>query len=409
MIEQYKLGNGLRIVTEKMDHVKSVTIGVWVKSGVVNENRDQNGIAHFVEHMLFKGTHNRSARQIAEEIDRVGGQINAYTSREYTCYYIKILDEHVLLAIDILMDMLFFSVFDESEIEKEKMVIFEEINMYEDSPEDLTHDLLVETMLSNHTLGLPILGTIESVDSLNSQKLKSYMSRVYHPSRMVISIAGNFDNQMVLKNIEDHLGRWNTAIDTITEPNDLKTLTFGNWTRYKEIEQSHICIGVRGVSLGSDDLYDLLLVNNTFGASMSSRLFQSIREEKGLTYDIYSYLQNYSDVGLINIYFSVNPEQISIVKSHVLKEINKLRKRGLTHNEFIDAKAQLKGSCIIGMESTSSRMAMLGKSELMLNEIETQEDVLNKINSISYCGIHEAIERYFNYNEMASVIVGKDM
>ncbi|SFH49303.1 Predicted Zn-dependent peptidase [Tindallia magadiensis] len=409
MIEKYKLDNGLRVVTEKIDHVKSVTIGIWVKSGVVNENHNQNGIAHFVEHMLFKGTHHRSARQIAEEIDRVGGQINAYTSREHTCYYIKILDEHVLLAIDILKDMLFFSEFDESEIEKEKTVIFEEINMYEDSPEDLTHDTLVENMLSKHTLGLPILGTIESVDSLNSQKLKRYMSQIYHPRRMVISIAGNFDNQKILKNIENQFGGWNPILDPIKESDDLKSLTFGDWSRHKEIEQSHICIGFQGASLGSDDMYDLLLINNIFGASMSSRLFQSIREEKGLTYNIYSYLQNYSDVGLINIYFNVNPEQISIVRSYIIEEVDKLRKKGLTYNEFMDAKAQLKGSYILELESTSNRMAILGESELIFNEIETQDTILNKINNINYYKVHETIEQYFHCNEMSSVTVGRNV
>ena len=408
MIEKHELKNGLRIVTEKIPHVKSVAVGIWVKSGVTHESTDQNGISHFIEHMLFKGTKKRSARQLAEDVDQVGGHINAYTSREYTCYYIKVLDEHIRLAIDILTDMFFDSVFDPEEIQKEKSVVLEEISMYEDSPEDLAHDILIESMLSGSALGLPILGTVQTVEAMDAGQIKQYIQEVYRPDNTVISIAGNMDESEIINIIGEHYEDWSTPPEHRKDPDNNAVLIHDHWHRYKDIEQVHLNIGYQGATLGSKEMYDLLLINNILGGSMSSRLFQTIREDKGLAYSIYSYLQNYSHIGLLSIYCSMNPDQLNTTSQLIDEEMDRMRKSGLTQEEFSKAKNQLKGSFILGMESTSGRMATMGKSELMLNRIDTQDTILNKINNISYERVMESIQQFFHPEQKASVIVGKN-
>ncbi|RQD67180.1 MAG: insulinase family protein [Tindallia sp. MSAO_Bac2] len=408
MVEKHELKNGLRIVTEKIPHVKSVAVGIWVKSGVIHETKEQNGISHFIEHMLFKGTEKRSARQLAEDVDLVGGHINAYTSREYTCYYIKVLDEHIELAIDILTDMFFHSEFDPEEIEKEKSVIMEEISMYDDSPEDLAHDILIESMLSGSALGYPILGTMESVTAMSQHKLKKYMNEVYRPDNTVISLAGNFNEKETIELLKSRFEDWKTVSDHQENCSQIIKLRYDDWYRYKDIEQIHLNLGYQGAPLGTEDMYDLLLVNNILGGSMSSRLFQTIREDKGLAYSIYSYMQNYSKVGMLSIYCSLNPDQLDAAYHLINLEMTKLRNYGLTSDEFIKAKNQLKGSFILGMESTSGRMATMGKSLLMLDRIDTQDTILSKINSISYDRIMETIHNYFHNEKKSSVVVGKN-
>lgn len=408
MIEKHELKNGLRIVTENIPHVKSIAVGIWVKSGVTHELMEQNGISHFIEHMLFKGTKNRTARQLAEDVDKVGGHINAYTSREYTCYYIKVLDEHIMLAIDILKDMFFNSTFDPEEVQKEKSVIIEEISMYEDSPEDLAHDILTESMLSASALGLPILGTIKTVESIDANQIQEYMKNVYRPDNVVISIAGNIDESEILKVLREGFGEWTVLAPKHRELDNKGPLIYDHWSRNKDIEQIHLNIGYQGAALGTPEMYDLLLINNILGGSMSSRLFQTIREDKGLAYNIYSSIQNYSDIGILSIYCSMNPSQLNSTSQLIDEEILQIKKSGLTNDEFYKAKNQLKGSFILGMESTSGRMATMGKSELMLNSIYSQEDILAKINEISYDRVMASIDNYFHSDQKASVIVGKN-
>jgi len=283
MHRKFKLKNGIRVVCERIPYVRSVSTGIWVRTGSRNENTDNNGISHFVEHMLFKGTRNRTAAQIAECIDNIGGQINAFTGKECTCFYTRTLDEHIETALDVLSDMFFNSLFDNKDIALEKKVILEEINMYEDSPEDLVHDMLSETVWLGTSIGQPILGTKSSLGNINRSMILDYMNERYTQSNTVIAIAGNYDEERLETLLEKYFGN--------REPRDVKgqepqKAEFMPAIRVKEkdTEQVHVCIGFEGIRTGDDDIYPLLAISNLLGGGMSSRLYQKIREEKGLVY-----------------------------------------------------------------------------------------------------------------------------
>jgi len=405
MLKKFVLDNGVRIVCEQIPYVKSVSIGVWVKTGSRNENKKNNGISHFIEHMMFKGTENRSAADIAESIDNTGGQINAFTGKECTCYYVKILDEHIDLAVDVLSDMLFNSVFAKKDIAIEKKVIKEEIGTYEDAPEELVHDILSEVAWEGSSIGYPILGTKQSLRFINQQSIKDYMRERYTPLNTVISVAGNF-NETVLRNLlEKYFGNWP---DYTEGSNDTFNAEFrpGIKIKEKDTEQIHICIGFEGLETGNDKIYPLLAVNNILGGGMSSKLFQKIREKKGLVYSIYSYPTSYINAGLFTIYAGMKPDNLYEVTSLILDEIRLLKKKGFTLQELEKSKEQLKGNYILGLESTSSRMNAIGKSELLLGYINTQEEILQKIDNINMDSVTEVIDRIFDLDRKAVSIVG---
>jgi len=399
------LDNGLRIISESIPYVRSVSIGIWVGTGCRKEDKSNNGISHFIEHMLFKGTENRSAKDIAEAIDSIGGQINAFTGKEYTCYYTKTLDEHMDIAIDILSDMFFHSKFTENDIHTERKVIFEEINMYEDSPEDLVHDVLLETVWAGDPLGYPILGTVESLKAIDRNSILSYMEEYYIPSNTVIAVAGNFDYDKMIGLITDKFQAW-----------DGKDSKFAHYSKPcfysrtaikpKDTEQTHICIGFEGIEQGDENIYELLVINNIFGGGMSSRLFQKIREERGLAYSIYSYPSAYSKAGLFTIYSGMNPSQMSEVIKMVLEEVDILVSHKLNEEEVEKSKEQLKGNYILGLESISSRMNSIGKSELLMRKVKTPEEVLDRINQITVESVNDIIDKVFNLNKMSMAAVG---
>lgn len=407
MADKRVLSNDLRIVTEYIPTVKSVAVGVWIKTGVITENSSNNGISHFIEHMLFKGTDNRSAKEIAETVDGVGGHINAFTSREYTCYYMKVLDENLELAIELLADMLFNSSFDPEEIEKEKSVIAEEINMYEDSPEDLSHDLLIESMFKDQPLGYSILGHKEVVETFTQQHLIEYVKNQYRPNNTVIAVAGNFEDNQLHQLVQAYFGHWKMHDMHMDQIGPSSSLKFGRISRQKDIEQVHLNIGYQGAVLGSTEMYDLLILNNIIGGSMSSRLFQKIREDRGLVYSIYSSMNNYTDNGVYSIYCSMNPGQLNLVQELIDEEMDQLTSNGLTDDEFEKAKRQLKGSYLLGMESTSSRMASMGKSELLLHKMDTPDDILKKINGLEKDNAELIMRRFLNSKERTIVQVGR--
>jgi predicted Zn-dependent peptidase len=407
MANKNVLPNGLRVVTEKISTVKSVAVGVWIRTGVVTEGELNNGISHFIEHMLFKGTRNRSARSIAETVDGVGGHINAFTSREYTCYYMKVLDENLDLAVELLSDMIFNSLFDENEIEKEKSVIAEEISMYEDSPEDLAHDLLIENMFKGQSLGYSILGQNHTIEKLNRERLQEYMHQQYNPKNSVLAVAGNYDEDRLSELIQQHFGNWqeDTAVDIALQ--ERPTFRFGQISRQKDIEQIHLNIGYQGAALGSDEMYDLLVINNIIGGSMSSRLFQKIREDRGLVYSIYSSMNNYTQSGIFSVYCSMNPGQLTVVQELIDEELHDLTLHGFTSDEFEKARRQLKGSYLLGMESTSGRMASMGKSELLLHQIDTPDDILKKINGLEQSNAEAVMRQYLNPKKKTVILVGR--
>ncbi len=405
MYKKVILDNGIRVVYERIPFVRSISIGIWVGTGSRNENSTNNGISHFIEHMLFKGTNKRSAKEIAACIDNLGGQINAFTGKECTCFYTKTLDEHMDIAVDVLADMLFNSKFDKKDIDTEKRVILEEISMYEDSPEDLVHDLLSEAVWNGDPLGYPILGTKECLEDITRDRIIEYMEQMYTPQNIIISAAGNFDENHLIDTLTRYFGGWNRKGTVVTDYNAVNFIP-GKVVKEKDIEQVHLCLGFEGMEHGDKDLYSLLAVNNILGGGMSSRLFQKIREETGLVYSIYSYPSSYKRAGLFTIYAGMNPNHLDIVLELILDEIDILLKKGIDHDELAKSKEQLKGSYMLGLESTSSRMNSIGKSELLLGYIHTPEEILQKIEDVNMESVHNTINRIFDSKRMSMSLVG---
>ncbi len=405
MFKKILLDNGLRLVYEKIPYVRSVSVGIWVGCGSRNETSANNGISHFIEHMLFKGTEKRSAKDIAECIDAIGGQINAFTGKECTCYYTKTLDTHLDIALDVLSDMFFNSEFAGGDIKVEKRVVIEEIGMYEDTPEELVHDIFSEMVWSGNPLGYPILGTPKCINRFNKKMIKQYMEENYTPFNTVISVAGNFDEEGLIEEIRKYFGNWKCSKDFALNYSTVEYKK-DRVVREKDTEQVHLCMGFNGVEHGDDRIYSLLALNNIFGGGMSSRLFQNIREEKGLVYSIYSYPSTYKNAGLFMIYAGMNPEYLQNVIDLTKSEIDLMVRKGITGDELAKSKEQLKGNFLLGLESTNSRMNSIGKAELMLGKINTTEEILQKMDNISLENIHEVIELIFKYDYMSISAVG---
>lgn len=405
MIVQKKFNNGIELITEKIPYSRSLAFGIWVKAGSIYENAKNNGISHFIEHMFFKGTKKRSAKDIAKEIDNIGGQMNAFTGKESTCYYVRVLDTHIDKAADVLMDMLFHSVFNEGEIEKEKTVVCEEVNMYEDSPEDTAHDMLSNMIFDGHPLGRPIIGNHTTISNYSRDSIMDYMSKNYALDQIVISVAGNFEEtdliQMLEEKMEDPLGKREETIPQIPvyQPNFR--------VKNKDIEQAHICIGTKGVPLDDKNYYPLSILSNIMGGSMSSRLFQKIREEKGLAYSVYSYATSYVQDGVFAVYAGVNPSQLEETAKLMLEEINLLRKDGVSNEELSMAKEQLKGSYILNLDSVSGRMASIGKSQLLLGKVYSPDEVIQNINNVTMDDINEIIQHVTDINEYSAAVVNR--
>ncbi|MGL4523131.1 MAG: M16 family metallopeptidase [Bacilli bacterium] len=401
MINKITCKNGVRIVTENIPSVRSVAVGIWINAGSRNEPVAINGISHFLEHMFFKGTHTRSAKEIAESFDRIGGQVNAFTAKEYTCYYAKVLDNHAPFALEVLADMFFNSVFDTEELEKERNVINEEINMYEDEPDDLVHDLLSVAAYGDHALSRPILGTKASIANFTTQTFHDYMSDYYSPDRVVISVAGNFDPSLV-ETISNLFGTYNS--NGSASKTEQPTYVAGSEYRHKVTEQSHVAIGYPGVKVGSEQSFAVSVMNNIFGGSMSSRLFQDVREQKGLAYSVYSYHNVHQDCGLFTIYAGTSPQQLPVLLETVSESIATFRKDGISETELNNTKEQLKGNIMLGLESTNSRMSRNGKNELILGYHRTLDELLTKIDAVSLANVNDVIEQTFSADSTYALI-----
>lgn len=387
MIKKH-LSNGVRVVLEKIDSCRSVSFGIWVKTGSRNESPEQNGISHFIEHMLFKGTERYSTKEIAEVFDGIGGNVNAFTTKEYTCYYAKVLDEHLPIAVDVLAEMYFKSVLDEVELAKERNVILEEISMYEDTPDDLVHDLLAKASYGTHPLGYPILGTEANLERMTSQTLREHMHQHYTVENTVISVAGNIDDSLI-DLLEKHFGGLHSQHreNSIVPPKFLADSIFHE----KSTEQNHICLSLPGLPLKDSRYYAMILLNNTIGGGMSSRLFQEIREKRGLAYSVYSYHSAHMDSGLFTIYMGTAPKQTEEVLKVTMELMEELVSQGITEKELKKGKEQLKGSLILSLESTSSRMNRLAKNEMMLGMHYTIDETIERIENISLEQIREVI------------------
>jgi predicted Zn-dependent peptidase len=402
---KYQLQNGLRIVLEKIPTCRSVSFGIWVKTGSRNESEENNGISHLIEHMLFKGTDKYTAKEIAECFDGIGGNVNAFTSKEYTCYYAKVLDQHLPIAVDVLADMFFHSKFDSDELSKEKNVILEEISMYEDTPDDLVHDLISRAAYGDHPLAYSILGTENNLSRMQPEHLREYMDGHYFIENTVISLAGNIDDN-VSELIEKYFGRFSTH-GRHTSPT-APEFTANSIFHKKKTEQNHICISLPGCSLKDPRMYSMILLNNALGGGMSSRLFQEIREKRGLAYSVYSYHAAHMDSGLFTIYTGTAPKQTEEVLKVTMQELSDVIQNGLTEAELTKGKEQLKGSLILSLESTSSRMNRLGKNELMLGYHYSLDEIIEKIEAVNMQDVRQLTQDLFSQSFAISMVGQSD-
>ena len=398
------LPNGVRIITEEIEHVRSAAFGIWVGAGSRDEREGYEGISHFIEHMYFKGTEHRSARALAESLEAVGGQLNAFTTKEYTCYYAKILDEDLDLAIDVLSDMFFCSLFDEKEIEKEKNVVIEEIKMYEDSPDELIHDIFSEYVWNDHPLGKPILGTEQSIKSLSRDKIMTFLSEHYAPDNVVIAVAGKIKHEDIVAKLSTQFGTFKRGGRRVLEetPNGQKVERY----QKKETEQMHILLGVPGLGQDDDDIYAMHIFNNILGGGLSSRLFQEIREQRGLAYSVYSYHSTYVDTGLFAVYAGTSPNNTKEVIECLLQELKDIKQKGITAEELERTKAQIKGGLYLGLESVSSRMSRLGKTELTYNRVLSPEEVVDKLEKVTLEDVSRVIGRLWQKDNISIMTLG---
>ncbi len=406
MFKIFGLKNGIRVVTEQIDYVQSVSIGVWIGAGSAMENYENNGVSHYIEHMLFKGTTRRSAKQIAEDMDKVGGHLNAVTSKEYTCYYTKTLTEHTNLAIDVLSDMIINSTFTDENIKTERGVIGEEISMCDDNPEDVVHDTLSRIVWKNDALGFPIAGTMESLARIDRKTMLDYKGNFYCGENIVISVVGNFDEDEVMYMLEKSFSQIPSKVKKPYIQSPLKVCRGIEVVR-KDIEQCHLCLGLQGFPRQTEKLYDLLVANAVFGGNMSSRLFQKVREEMGLAYSIYSYSNTYVKNGSMVIYAGLNPEKLLETTNIINEEICKLKNYGLSIEEIAVAKEQMKASMVMGLESVSSRMSNYGKSLLFDNKVQSVEDLAMEIDRVDEKSVAETLNEVLDRNCLNIALCGK--
>ena len=382
MIKQFTLPNGLRVLCEQLPHLRSVSMGVWVKAGSILEREHENGLSHLIEHMAFKGTGRRSAKQIAQEMDAVGGYLNAATSKLCTCYYAKVIDENLPLAADILSDIVRFPAIDPKELDKERNVVLEEISMTDDSPEDVAYDLIASAMFGKQPLGQTILGPRELIASYTREDILAFRARHYSPMNTCVAIAGNFDLNQVKDLMAQRFGDWTGGAGEIFPVNAVnqrpQTLTAD-----KDTEQAHICLGYRGKPLGDADAYPMAVFNSILGGGMSSRLFQRIREESAMAYSVYSAPSAYPHCGDFTIYAAVSPRNVKTVLAQIDEETSRLVREGATQEEFDMAKAQLKGGFILGQESAYNRMNSMGSNMALMNRVITTDETIRRIEAVT--------------------------
>ncbi|HPS58279.1 MAG TPA: pitrilysin family protein [Spirochaetota bacterium] len=407
MVIKYKQENGLTVLLEPVTGVVSVSVGLWINKGSRDERPDQYGYAHFVEHMLFKGTEKYSAKEIAQSVDRVGGQHNAATNREYTCYYINVVSDYLELALDILSDMYHNSLFDSAELDKEKNVIVEEIRMYEDTPDEYIHDLFMEKMLSGHPLSHSILGSVEGIESTSRESLVGFCGEHYLDENTILVIAGSFSEDKARELIQKYFGKRKSALvkpaQTLINPPE--RIYYQHME--KELEQVHFCLGLEGIKRGDEDRWGLYILSTILGGSMSSRLFQNIREKEGISYSIYSFHSSYADCGIFGVYCATVPKKFDYTVELIMKECRAMLHEGITSQELEDTKTYMKGNLALSLESNEVRMSQMARNEMTYGRYFSFEDIVKIVDAISMDDYMRVAERILKDKRFSLISVGK--
>lgn len=406
MYRKLILDNGIRLVTERIPTLKSVTVGIWVNTGSRDESPAEAGYSHFIEHMFFKGTVARSATDISREIDALGGEMNAFTTRETTTFYVKVLDQHLPKALDLLSDLFLRSRLGRNEIEKEKQVVLEEIRMVQDDPEDLAQELHTKLVMGRHPLSRPILGRESTIVQINRTHLLDYIDAHYRPEDIVVAVAGNFDQYQLDKTMARTFGGYRKPSSSIHRKRWPPELQGGIMVKQKPLEQVHLCVGFAGVAAGHKDRYAVYALNAVLGGSVSSRLFQEIREKRGLSYSIYSFLSGYSDGGTLTVYVGIRAREVERVLDLVNREIRKLTRHGIAGHELRRTKDQMKGSLMLSLESSHSRMNKLAKDELIAGTHATLEDLMMEIDGVTEQQVFQTAQRLFINDSIALTGLG---
>ncbi|MGD9160256.1 MAG: pitrilysin family protein [Desulfobacteraceae bacterium] len=404
MYQKTVLSNGIRIITEKIEHFKSVSLGIWVGTGSRDENKNNNGVSHFIEHMIFKGTPSRDTLLIAKELDAIGGLSNAFTGKEYTCFHSKVLEKDFLVLAEILSDIFLNSTFDPEDIEREKQVVFQEINMVEDSPEEQVHELFNVQFFKQHPLGKPVLGTSETVSAITRDSILEHMKKYYSPDRIIIAAAGNIEHNEVVKTFEKQFG----ILEPVAKENREYSheLTSSILCSYRELEQLNICMGGKAPNLSSNMRFAGAVLNTILGGNMSSRLFQEIREKRGLAYSIYSFLSAYMDAGILGICVGTGPNEVNNVLDVINAEIVKIQDGDLSGKDLNEARDHLVGGILLGSENTDSRMMRLAKNEFVFGRFFEYEELVENLNKVTIDDIMACIREAFSPGSVAVTTLG---
>ncbi len=401
------LDNGLTILTESIEHIRSISLGVWLRKGSRDEFPEDAGVYHFIEHMVFKGTEKRSTYEIARIMDSIGGFNDAFTSKENTCFYAKILDEHLPIIFDIFSDILLYPRFDREDLERERKVVHEEFKMVEDNPSDLVHEILLENFWAAHPLGRPILGTLNSVNAFTSESLQERFLESYIPPNILISAAGNISHEKLVDAVQSYFtfppikDMHSTAAHPSPEPRPMTLLR-----PKKDLEQAHLCIGVMGHSSNHPDRYTAGVLNVILGGSMSSRLFQKIREEMALCYTVFSSMSSFDDAGYVSVYAATSPEMTKTAAELIIKECKSLARDAVSVEELENAKNHLKGSLILSLESSSNRMFSLARNEMIFGRQISTEEILEEISKVTVDDVLRVSQDLFLHSNYGIVVVG---
>jgi predicted Zn-dependent peptidase len=404
MYRKTTLPSGLRILTEAMPGVRSATVGIWADVGSSLETHDRRGISHLVEHMLFKGTRLRTARQIAETMDGVGGNLNAFTDKETTCYYAKVIDRHVPLALDVLTDMFLHSAFDPAELSKEQKVVLEEIKMYDDSPDELIHDVFLQTMWSGSNLGEPTIGFADTIVRMTPDDLRNHMRAHYAPNSVIVAAAGNVDHDAFVELVRQQFATFEGACELPQA--ERPAATPAAHIQYKDSEQAYVVVGTRGIDVRDDRRYALSLLDTILGGGMSSRLFQEIREQRGLVYSVYSFQAAYRAAGLFGVYAGTSPENVQACIDVIVEQFERIRNTEVDAAEFQLAKEHIKGNLTLSLESSSSRMIRLGRNEFALGRHVSHEEIEQRIDAVTAGDVQRLARELLSEANLGLCIIG---